>query len=105
MAHDQVVRTQGQAGVLLFLPQDDTPGCTKEACAFRDRKSEIEALGAVVLGVSADDVASHKKFTDKYELNFRCWPMSITPSPKSTARGARRTCTAKCRWEFSDPHF
>lgn len=61
---------KGKPVVLYFYPKDDTPGCTKEACAFRDRKSEIEALGAIVLGVSADDVASHKKFTDKYELNF-----------------------------------
>jgi len=56
--------------VLYFYPKDDTPGCTKEACAFRDRLSEIEALGAVVLGVSADSVESHQKFTTKYTLNF-----------------------------------
>lgn len=61
---------KGKPVVLYFYPKDDTPGCTKEACAFRDRKSEIEAMGAVVLGVSADDVASHKKFSDKFQLNF-----------------------------------
>lgn len=61
---------RGQRFVLFFYPKDDTPGCTKEACAFRDRLAEIESLGAVVLGVSADDVEKHKAFTEKYELNF-----------------------------------
>lgn len=60
----------GSPVVLYFYPKDDTPGCTKEACAFRDRKKELEKLGAKVLGVSADDVASHVKFRDKFELNF-----------------------------------
>jgi len=61
---------RGKPVVLYFYPKDDTPGCTKEACAFRDLQSEMQALGAVVLGVSADDVDSHAKFRDKYQLNF-----------------------------------
>lgn len=61
---------RGQPVVLFFYPKDDTPGCTKEACAFRDRHRELQELGAVVLGVSADDVASHQKFTEKFSLNF-----------------------------------
>ena len=61
---------KGSPVVLYFYPKDDTPGCTREACAFRDRKDELKKLGAKVLGVSADDVASHVKFRDKYELNF-----------------------------------
>lgn len=61
---------RGRPVVLYFYPKDDTPGCTREACAFRDRKSEMEQLGAVVLGVSPDDVESHKKFREKYRLNF-----------------------------------
>ncbi len=61
---------KGSPVVLYFYPKDDTPGCTKEACAFRDRKEELKALGAVVLGISADSVESHAKFRDKYELNF-----------------------------------
>ncbi|MBC7352819.1 MAG: peroxiredoxin, partial [Thermogutta sp.] len=56
--------------VLYFSPKDDTPGCTREACAFRDLKAEMEKLGAVVLGVSADDLDSHRKFRQKYNLNF-----------------------------------
>ncbi len=61
---------RGKPVVLYFYPKDDTPGCTKEACAFRDRTQELTAKGAVVLGVSPDDVASHGKFRDKYSLNF-----------------------------------
>ncbi len=62
---------KGTPVVLYFYPKDDTPGCTREACAFRDRKDQLAKLGAKVFGVSADDVASHVKFRDKYELNFR----------------------------------
>lgn len=61
---------KGQPVVLYFYPKDDTPGCTKEACAFRDRSAEIAALGAKVLGVSPDSVERHAKFRDKYALNF-----------------------------------
>ena len=61
---------RGQTVVLYFYPKDDTPGCTTEACNFRDDYSEIMAAGAVVLGVSPDGVKSHDKFKLKYELPF-----------------------------------
>lgn len=61
---------KGQAVVLYFYPKDDTPGCTKQACAFRDASEQLENLGAVVLGVSPDEEASHAKFRDKFSLNF-----------------------------------
>ncbi len=61
---------RGKPVVLYFYPKDDTPGCTKEACAFRDQKTALTKAGAVVLGVSADNVASHQKFRDKFKLNF-----------------------------------
>ena len=61
---------KGSPVVLYFYPADDTPGCTKEACAFRDRSAELAKLGAKVFGVSPDDVASHVKFRDKFNLNF-----------------------------------
>lgn len=61
---------KGSVVVLYFYPKDDTPGCTKEACAFRDRQAELAKLGVKVLGVSPDDVASHGKFRDKFQLNF-----------------------------------
>lgn len=57
--------------VLYFYPKDQTPGCTTQACDFRDRNSEFEALNAVILGVSPDSAASHEKFTDKHGLPFR----------------------------------
>ena len=60
----------GSPVVLYFYPKDDTPGCTKEACAFRDAQKKLRKLGAVLLGVSPDSIASHEKFRDKYELNF-----------------------------------
>ena len=61
---------RGKSVILYFYPTDDTSGCTTEACEFRDTLSRIERDGAVVLGVSPDPVASHKKFKDKYDLNF-----------------------------------
>jgi peroxiredoxin Q/BCP len=61
---------KGTPVVLYFYPKNDTPGCTREACAFRDRKSDLEKLGAKVYGISPDNVASHVKFRDKYSLNF-----------------------------------
>lgn len=60
----------GSPVVLYFYPKDDTPGCTKEACAFRDLKKDLQKHGAKIFGVSADDVASHVKFRDKFKLNF-----------------------------------
>lgn len=61
---------RGKPVVLYFYPRDDTPGCTRQACAFRDKKRALVKLGAVVLGVSPDSVASHKKFKAAYKLNF-----------------------------------
>jgi peroxiredoxin Q/BCP len=60
----------GSPVVLYFYPKDDTPGCTREACAFRDLKKDLKKMGATILGVSADSVESHVQFRDKYELNF-----------------------------------
>ena len=61
---------KGQNVVLYFYPKDDTPGCTKEACSFRDNFDELRKRGAVVLGVSTDPVKSHDKFTEKFKLPF-----------------------------------
>ena len=61
---------KGKPVVVYFYPRDDTPGCTREACAFRDRSGELKAHGATVLGISTDDVKSHAKFRKKFELNF-----------------------------------
>lgn len=61
---------KGQRVVLYFYPRDNTLGCTKEACAFRDAYSEFQAKDVVVLGVSTDDAKSHNKFTTKFNLPF-----------------------------------
>ncbi len=61
---------KGKWAVLYFYPKDDTPGCTKEACQFRDDFKTLEALGAKVIGISIDDSFSHKKFAEKYNLPF-----------------------------------
>lgn len=61
---------RGRDVILYFYPKDDTPGCTKEACGFRDAWTELQERGAVVLGVSADDAASHQRFAAKYRLPF-----------------------------------
>ena len=61
---------RGKKVVLYFYPRDNTPGCTRESCAFRDNLAEIKRRGTVVLGVSTDSVASHKIFKQKYALNF-----------------------------------
>ncbi|MGZ4778832.1 MAG: thioredoxin-dependent thiol peroxidase [Thermoanaerobaculia bacterium] len=61
---------RGKDVILYFYPKDDTPGCTAEACSFRDHESDLSRTGAVVLGVSTDPLASHEKFKTKYNLNF-----------------------------------
>jgi thioredoxin-dependent peroxiredoxin len=61
---------KGRPVVLYFYPRDDTPGCTREACAFRDQHATLRKLGAAVLGVSDDSIESHDRFRAKYSLNF-----------------------------------
>ena len=79
-------KLKGKKIVLYFYPKDDTPGCTKEACGFRDLWKDLQKAGVVVLGVSADSPASHEKFTAKYKLPF---PLLSDPDRKvMTAWGA-----------------
>lgn len=61
---------RGKKAILYFYPRDNTPGCTKQACGFRDLYPQFTEKSAVVLGVSKDSVASHKKFQEKYQLSF-----------------------------------
>jgi thioredoxin-dependent peroxiredoxin len=61
---------RGKTVVLYFYPKDDTPGCTKEACGFRDHSAALKKAGTVVLGVSKDSIESHNKFSGKYKLGF-----------------------------------
>jgi thioredoxin-dependent peroxiredoxin len=69
---------RGKTVVLYFYPKDDTPGCTKEACGFRDLGSSLKKSGAVVLGVSKDSIDSHNKFAGKYKL-----PFTLLSDPKA----------------------
>lgn len=70
---------RGKWVVVYFYPKDDTPGCTKEACSFRDALPRFQDVGAAVYGVSADDRGSHEKFARKYELNF---PLLVDPEKR-----------------------
>ena len=77
---------KGKHVIVYFYPKDDTPGCTKEACGFRDHWKDLQKAGVVVLGVSADSGASHAKFAAKYKLPF---PLLSDPDRKlMTAWGA-----------------
>lgn len=61
---------KGKDVVVFFYPKDDTPGCTKEACGFRDNFADFEDAGVVLLGISPDEAGAHQKFIDKYDLPF-----------------------------------
>lgn len=74
---------RGQWLAIYFYPRDDTPGCTKEACNFRDNIYAFKAIDAAVVGISVDDVESHKKFSDKYKL-----PFTILADPDNTTASA-----------------
>ena len=98
---------KGKNVVLYFYPKDDTPGCTKEACAFRDHFAEFKKAGAVVLGVSTDPVKSHDRFVEKFKLPFTLladedkkivsaygvWVEKIMPTTTSTAKKISRPFT------------
>ncbi len=97
--HGRLHRVSDYAGrvlVLFFYPQDDTPGCTAEACGFRDLLGELAALGAAVVGVSSDDAAAHRRFAAKFGLTF---PLLADPGGAAARRygvwgdGAARRCT------------
>ena len=81
----QLSALRGKNVVLYFYPKDDTPGCTAEACAFRDANHEMQKRGIKVLGVSADDPASHQHFAEKYGLPFTL--LSDTDTSVSQAYG------------------
>ena len=76
-------KLRGKPYVIYFYPKDFTPGCTKEACTFRDRKSEFASAGAELFGVSLDGAAKHKSFAEAHSLNF-----PLIPDPDQKLSGA-----------------
>ncbi len=93
---------KGKTVVLYFYPRDDTPGCTAEACAFRDALPDFSKVKATIIGISRDSVASHAKFKTKFNLPF---PLASDEDSKlcRAACGWRKACTAKNIWASSDP--
>ena len=83
----------GRPVVLFFYPKDDTPGCTKEACAFRDMLPKFDDQRAVILGVSPDDSASHAAFVEKFDLNF-----ALLADPPAADGASPSTCDAYGVW-------
>ena len=81
-----LARVAGRKVALYFYPKDDTPGCVKEACSFRDANADLRAAGVEVFGVSADSLKSHQRFVEKYKLNFPL--LSDEEKTVSTAYGA-----------------
>src|SRR5215470_1882271 len=89
---------KGQKVVLYFYPKDDTPGCTKEACNFRDLHRDLQKLGAKVLGVSPDTVESHGDFRNKFKLNLsRKSPWLSTVSGLTPSTFAPSFCKSRCK--------
>ena len=89
----QLSSFKGQRVVIYFYPKDDTSGCTKEACQFRDQQPDFKKAKAVVFGVSPDSVESHRKFVDKHELNF-----TLLSDPKDS-EGNPKICEKYGVWQ------
>ena len=92
---------KGKKVVLYFYPKDDTPGCTAEACAFRDSLPDFSKIRATVVGVSKDSVASHDKFKTKFKLPSRSLPTTTVRSARPTARGWKKACSGRSTWASS----
>jgi len=94
---------KGRKVILYFYPKDDTPGCTKEACGFRDALPDFSEIDAAIVGVSKDSVARHDKFKAKYDLPFTLPPTKTARSARPMAPGSRNPCTAASTWASSAP--
>ena len=88
----------GQKIILYFYPKDNTPGCTKQACGFSELYPQFQEKGAVILGVSKDSVASHKKFEEKYNLGFTL--LSDPELAAIQAYGRKRRITERFPWAW-----
>lgn len=92
---------KGKKVILYFYPRDNTPGCTKQACGFGELYPEFSEKGAVVLGVSKDSVASHKKFEEKYGLPFTLLSDTELICIQAYVYGKKRICTERKQWVLS----
>ncbi len=95
---------KGKIVVVYFYPKDDTPGCTKEACAFRDAEKELQKRGVIVLGISPDSVASHIKFRDKFELNFPLLADEDHSVAEKYGAWREKNMYGRSRWGFNVRH-
>ena len=94
---------KGKKVVLYFYPKDDTPGCTKEACGFRDALPDFSGADAEIIGVSKDSVAKHDKFKAKHELPFTLASDEDGSVCEPMAPGSRNPCTAASTWGSTAP--
>ena len=94
----------GKKVVLYFYPKDNTPGCTRQACAFAGAYEEFQKRGVEVIGISRDGIASHVKFAEKYNLPFVLLSDPELEASKATAFGRRRSCTERLALVLSVPH-
>ena len=88
----------GKKVILYFYPKDNTPGCTKQACGFSELRPQFEEKGAVILGVSKDSVASHKRFEEKQGLTFTLLSDPELQAIRLTTSGRKRKITGRYRW-------
>jgi len=96
---------KGRWILLYFYPKDDTPGCTKEACAIRDAFPNFKKLQAIVFGISVDSVESHKKFAQKYNLPFTLLSDEKKEVVKKYGVWVEKLLWAKLIWEQKEPPF
>jgi len=88
----------GKKVVLYFYPKDNTPGCTRQACAFAAAYEGFRSLDVTIIGISKDSVKSHEKFAAKYDLPFILSPTRSCRPSKPTAYGRRKSSTARSAW-------
>jgi thioredoxin-dependent peroxiredoxin len=89
---------KGKDVILYFYPKDDTPGCTTEACSFRDSLDDLQKEGAVILGVSTDSIESHRKFREKHNLNFALLSDETADVPKMFGAWKEKNLYGRRSW-------
>src|ERR1700692_884808 len=96
-------KLRGKRGVLFFFPKSDTPGCTKEACEFRDASKKFSKLDAEIVGVSPDQPEAQSNSPQSTASSIHLCQIRIMPSRNPTVCGRKRVCTAENTWALSGP--